>query len=419
MMFYLGLALLMVLLAAVLVFFPWLKIAKAKRQDMLTNTLLIKQRLQELELEQQQGLLSEEDKLQAVNELKMALLDETEQSNTQQSAAAGIVVIGAVLVLAVASGSYYYANKITAIQDWQLAVERLPELGKRVVIEADETIQVKDLQDFALGLRTRLAQKPEDATGWLLLGRVFAAVNRLDSALEAFQKALDLDPDKPGVLSSYSQALVMTGQPEYLQKAQQLLQHLLSIEPDDNDALGMLAITASQLGNKELAIKSWQQLQQNIPETAPVFAQIGERIAALQSATEPSAVADTGSGSVTQGPVTSILINVSVARELKDKLPTDAYLFVFAQDASGEVRMPAAVVKTRLATLPVQIELSDSNAMMPDYTLSKLRSARLVARISLDENVATAQGELQGEVVIEVVNGTKSEQKIEINKELM
>jgi cytochrome c-type biogenesis protein CcmI len=407
-------ALLLLLLALMLVILPWLRMSKYRQREQLSNAFLIKQRLLELERESSEGLIGEEDLTLAASELKLALLDESEQSAGQNSSAKVILFVGALLTLLVVTGTYYRANEIDALQDWQRAVERLPELGKRVVIEADPSIQTTDLQDFALGLRTRLAQEPSDATGWLLLGRVFASVEKLQSALDAFAKALSLEPNKVSTLSSYSQALLMTGQEEYYRQAETLLKRLLVIEPQDSNALGMLAVVATELGEDQLAIKSWRDLQQLMPPSAPMYEQIGQRIAALESGRKQDEQSQ-GSAVVS----TSITITVSLADELKEKLPQQGYLFVFAQDASGKVKFPAAVVKMPLSTLPVSITLSDANAMMPTYTLSQLDDARLVARISLDENVAQAQGELEGEVVIPIEKGSTSAQTIEINKEVM
>jgi cytochrome c-type biogenesis protein CcmI len=409
-------ALFLVLLALVLVLFPWLRVSKHKEKEQLSNAFLIKQRLLELEREYGEGLIGKEDLALAASELKLALLDESPQHSAQNSSAKVVLYVAAILTLLVAAGSYYHANELDKLKHWQQAVERLPELGKRVVIEADQSIQVADLQDFALGLRTRLAQQPGDATGWLLLGRVFASVEKLQSALDAFDKALSLEPNKPGTLSSYSQALLMTGQQENYRQAETLLKRLLVIDPQDSNALGMLAVVATELGEDELALKSWRDLQQAMPPSAPMYEQISQRIAALENGQSQEGQSQSGAEAQV---TTSITINISLADELKDKLPQQGYLFVFAQDASGKVKFPAAVVKMALTTLPLSITLSDSNAMMPTYTLSQLTDARLVARVSLDENVAQAPGELQGEVVVKIIKGSASAQQIEINKELM
>jgi hypothetical protein len=78
---------------------------------------------------------------------------------------------------------------------------------------------------------------------------------------------------------------------------------------------------------------------------------------------------------------------VSISYDLPAKLPEG---FVFAQESIGQVRMP-------LGEFPVVAELTNDNAMTPNYTLSQLQLAKLVPRISLDEEVAQSTGEFQGE----------------------
>jgi cytochrome c-type biogenesis protein CcmI len=430
--FYLA-ALLLLLAAVAVVSFPWWAARSKKSADPLSNSLsntqLIKQRLEELDKEQQQGLLDEDALAHAQKELKLALLDEVAPEQAKGASSVIALASGLVLSLSVAGGVYFYANQIQEIQDWQGAIDRLPELGKRIVVQGDQSIQAEDLQDFALGLRSRLAEQPEDATGWLLLGRVLAAVNNVDSALQAFTRSLDLEPDNTGALVSYSQALMSLGQEQGISQARGLLQRTLELEPDNTNAMGMLALVAAELGDKDLAIKNWQNLQTFIPQSDPSYASITQRIAELRGVEIGDAGMDSikpkGQGEIktdnapSAGDLTVLSIRIELDAALQNKLPADGFLFVFALDASGAVRMPAAVVKTRLAALPITIELSDANAMMPTHKLSQLSEARLVARISEDENVVQAMGDLQGEVRMTVQAGTRSQQQITINKEIL
>ena len=103
---------------------------------------------------------------------------------------------------------------------------------------------------------------------------------------------------------------------------------------------------------------------------------------------------------------------------MKEKVPSDGFLFVFAQDADSENRMPAAVVKLPLPAFPAEVELNIANAMLPNYTLAQLKNARLVARISVDDSVTTTPGELQGQVMSAVIDGQSVSQHITIDKEL-
>ena len=430
-LFYLGMALCAAIFL-VFVLFPWFRKNADDSVSTLSNKSLIKQRLKELQVEQQQGLLSETDRLQSENELKIALLDEVKTSDVKQSGVALAISMGAVLSLSIGIGVYLYSNQIKSVQEWQLAQQQTSELGQRM-LNGDENLDLNDLQTFALGLRTKLVDTPEDATGWMLLGRVSGALNRVDSAVQAFEKSLKFDPNNVGTLSSYAQALLMTGQEEQALQAKQALLRILYLEPDNTNAMGVLAIAASELGDKQLALENWQRLVAFIPQADPNYIAVNQRILQLQVELEQ------GSQQVVQNQdsqsneesneelnkesneelnSTRVSITININDDLQKKLPEEGFLFVFAQESTGAVRMPAAVVKIPLGDFPVVVELSDKNAMMANYTLSQLQQAKLVARVSIDENVAQATGEFQGEWIATLRANQLTQETITIDKEL-
>jgi len=51
---------------------------------------------------------------------------------------------------------------------------------------------------------SRLSEKPKNTIGWMLLGRVFSAVNNLDSAVQVFNRSLQIEPSDIGTLFNYS-----------------------------------------------------------------------------------------------------------------------------------------------------------------------------------------------------------------------
>lgn len=418
-LFYLGAAL-FVVIGLLFIVFPWLRKNADDSVSTLTNKSLIKQRLHELHTEQQQGLLSDTDRLQSENELKLALLDELK---TTQSNAANVgiaIAIGALVSLSVGIGAYLYANQIQHIEQWQVAQQQTSALGQRM-IKGDESLNLEDLQTFALGLRTKLVDTPEDATGWMLLGRVSGAINRVDSAIQAFEKSLKYDPNNIGTLSSYAQALLMTGQEQQVLQAKQVLLFILKLEPDNTNAMGVLAIAATELGDKPLALENWRRLIAFIPQTDPNYMAVNQRILQLQAElgqasqqvaqNQPKSFAD-NLGS------TRVSVTVNINADLQSKLPENGFLFVFAQESTGQVRMPAAVVKMPLGKFPIVVELSNDNAMMPNYTLSQLQTAKLVARVSLDETVTQAAGDFQGELMSTLNANQMTQVTITIDREL-
>ena len=98
---------LLILFALILAALPWLKSRKNKHRDVLSNTLLIKQRIGELAREQNEGLLSDQDRKQSETELKLALLDEVRDETEGQSTVTIPLVVGFLLSIAVAGGVYF------------------------------------------------------------------------------------------------------------------------------------------------------------------------------------------------------------------------------------------------------------------------------------------------------------------------
>jgi cytochrome c-type biogenesis protein CcmI len=413
--FYLGGAVCL-LLALLFIVFPWLGKKSKISQDVLSNKSVIKQRLDELLTEQEHGLLTDADRLQSEKELKLSLLDEVTVTQETDSSVKIAFVVGALLSLSVGIGVYLYANQIQRIDDWQIAQQQTSELGQRI-IKGDENLTLEDLQKFALGLRTKLVETPEDATGWMLLGRVSGALNRVDSAIQAFEKSLKFAPNNIGTLSSYAQALLMTGQEQQVLQAKQVLLHILKLEPDNTNAMGVLAIAASELGDKQLALQNWQGLIAFIPQTDPNYQAVNQRISELQ--TELGQVSQKQSEPSAEGiSSTRVSVTINISDELQQKLPKDGFLFVFAQESSGKMKMPAAVVKLPLGEFPITVELSDDNAMTPNYTLSQLQQAKLVARVSLDGNGTQSAGDFQGELIATLSANEMTEESITINREL-
>lgn len=234
------------------------------------------------------------------------------------------------------------------------------------------------------------------------------SLRQLEPAFQAFDKSLELNPNNTGVLSSYSQALLMTGQQEHIAKSADMLQRLVQLQPDNDNAVLMLTLAASELGELDLARQQFAKLQGKLPESDPIYKSLSEKLGAQTTAVAKAGPQKTG-----------FVIDVALDQQLQAKLPADGYLFVFAQDADSAMRMPAAVVRLPLDTLPVRVQLSDDNAMMPEFKLSQLKNTRLVARISRDQNVAQTAGELQGETIARVTQGVETAHTITINKEIM
>ncbi|WP_034475278.1 c-type cytochrome biogenesis protein CcmI [Aestuariibacter salexigens] len=400
------------MLAALLlvVALPWLRQGGRQSQDVMSNTQIVRQRLDELEKEQQQGLISAEDKAQAIKELKLALVDEQNNARAASTSPSLVLTSGGLLALIVGAGVYWYSNQLEGLATLHNAQDRLTELSERIVMNPDPSIQPSDIQDFALALRKRLhddeRQGRQDATGWMLLGRLYLSVRQMEQTIQAFDKALTIQPNNTGVLGSLGQALVMTGDKASQRRAVTVLNTLLNIDPENDNAKLMLVVASVETGNLDVARQYFAQVKDKLPASDPMLVSLRNRLYPDENGNAAS-------------PQTGFEVVVDIDATLKEKLPPQATLFVFAQDAMSEARMPAAVVKTALGSLPTTVLLTDADAMMPTFRVSQLQRARLVARVSMDQNVDIATGELQGMAEAEVIIGEVSQQSITINEEIL
>ena len=97
-------------------------------------------------------------------------------------------------------------------------------------------------------------------------------------------------------------------------------------------------------------------------------------------------------------------MNVSVAESLAGKYTVEDTLYIYAQAVEGPP-MPLAVIKKTAASLPLEVILDDSLAMMPAMKLSRFDKVKLQARISKSGNAQPEPGDLHGEIA-EVSVGT-------------
>lgn len=343
-------------------------------------------RLKELAHERQVAALDEEEYQAAVNETKRQLLFDLQQTeHVEQLTGKNPLLIAGVLFILLFISAFYYTNGAgEKLLDWQQAKAALPQLGQRALQEQGSELSPQELQQFVLGLRTKLHETGDDVNAWVVLARATIALNDLNSALLAFEKAYRINPEKPMVLAGYAQMLLMTGEDFDVRRAAILVDKLLRLQPTNLDGLMMMGYIAEQMGELDKAQVTWQLLQQQLAADDPRLTYIQQKLADI--ATSTGAKINSSS---------HIQVELQLADEFMDKIPTDAILFVYAKAVNGPP-MPAAVVKLSEFNFPISVELSDNDAMIADYKLSSLEQAIVWARLSKDSDISVSAGEFQG-----------------------
>jgi cytochrome c-type biogenesis protein CcmH len=238
-------------------------------------------------------------------------------------------------------------------------------------------------------VKERLRNNPDDARGWFVLGKTMMEKQDFDEAVTAFQRTLDLVGDKEaGVLFSLADALsmqkggVMDGEPEAM------IQQGLKIDPQDPTGLWLAGLAAEQRQDYSAAFEYMNTLLPLIANDAQSVTEVKRVIAVLQHQ-DPTLI------TVTKAPIQSQSLKVSVSLDdnLKQQVSFENAVFIYAKAASGPP-MPLAVKKLTVSDLPVTVELSDADAMIPSMMLSSFDEIIIGARVSKSGNPVAQPGDL-------------------------
>ncbi|MCH2258290.1 MAG: c-type cytochrome biogenesis protein CcmI [Alteromonas sp.] len=431
----------LITLVLLIVAFPWLRNKNHAKQDSLSNTQIVKQRLAELDREVQEGLISEHDKRQAVDELKLALVDESAFQSHKTGNAKLPLAIGAVLSIACGVIVYAQVNQMGRVAQASQAIEALPQLSQQLASGNANNLTQQDIASLALAIRQRLREEPEDDTGWMYFGRLMLSIGQEVQAIEAIDKAVSLAPSNSANRITLAQALMTTGDVNNLERAQSILLGLLNDNPANDNLALMMAVVSAQLGDLENTQRFYKQVEGKLPADSDMAQRLVARIKELQGNTSEMAALQNTGAEITDTPTaqnasseaknasseaqsdsseaqTGFNITVNLSDDANIKAPKDGFLIVFAQDANSDNKMPAAVVKLPIEDFPVSVTLTTENAMMPQFTLATLSDVVVTARLSKDGNVAVSKGEWQGSVSASVTANEISSLSVIIDKEL-
>jgi len=161
---------------------------------------------------------------------------------------------------------------------WQhyVAEQRMQQEIKRVLA------QIKSPDELIERLKSRLDETPASARGWYLLGRLYISQNAWQKAKDAFAKACQLNPADEAAKINYIEAQWQLHDQQFDASLRRDLQDVLHKNPNQPDALALLAMDAYQSNNYPDAIQFWQHLLRMAPENSPESKSLRKAIAKAQ-----------------------------------------------------------------------------------------------------------------------------------------
>ncbi|HKK55707.1 c-type cytochrome biogenesis protein CcmI [Marinobacter sp.] len=421
----------LILVALAFIAYPLISYEPGKRAETDVrnqNLLAYRTRMAELDGDYEAGNIDEETYQQLKDELAGAMLDDVpdaDQGVVNTAPQEGQGRAGAVAIVLVS----LVAIPVTSVLLYQ-------QWGAKAGVEQFRAMQemsaqggggsMADIPDLAARLRDRLEASPDNPEGWGMLARTYMQMEQYADAAWAYQRLADVlaadSPFRAVSLGLSAQAGFFDSQGEITPTVRSRINEALAINPDEVNALGLLAFSAFHKGNFEEAISRWERIVEVEPDH-PRIADIRQGIARAYQELGREAPAPVASSRPVEDEAGSagVTVRVEVADAFNDDIPRDAVLFLFAREAGAAANSPPlAVARLSAAELPAVVRLDDRYAMRPSVKVSTASEVMVAARVSRSGNAMPEAGDWQGslETPIAVSDEEKAPTTLVIDQQL-
>ena len=261
-----------------------------------------------------------------------------------------------------------------------------------------QSVPAPDVLAMVAKLEQHLREDPNDVAGWLMLGRSYLALQRMDDAVSAYDRAHKLAGNNTEAALGLGEAISLRAGGQISPEASQLFEEALKLEPNNPKALLYGGFAAATRDDRALARSRWQALKDLHPPPQ-IEQMLDARIAALGVPEESGTNASpTGTSASPQGSAPAqVTVNIHIAPALKSRLKPETPLFVFAREPDSR-GPPLAAKRLTSEAIGTQVQLSAADSMMPGRVLVAGRRVSITARVSFSGAPTPAAGDLYGEL---------------------
>jgi cytochrome c-type biogenesis protein CcmH len=196
-----------------------------------------------------------------------------------------------------------------------------------------QSMPAPDVLAMVAKLEQHMREDPSDLAGWLMLGRSYLALQRMDNAVNAYERAHQLSSGSVEAALGLGEAISLRAGGQISPDASKLFEDALKLEPNNPKALLYGGFAAATRGDRELARARWQALKDLHPPPQ-IEQMLDARIAELGSTAESGTNASpAGTSASDQGSAAArVTVNILIAPALKSRLKPETPLFVFARE---------------------------------------------------------------------------------------
>jgi len=347
-----------------------------------TNVAVYRDQLREVEADLAAGTLARDQYEDSRRELEARLLDDVRDSVPRPRAAKPG------RMAAIAAG---IAIPLVAILLY-LAVGNPAALAP----QADSHgITRQQIEGMVERLAARMKENPDDATGWVMLGRSYAVLDRFPEAVSAYANAVKRSPPDAQLLADYADALAMAQGRRLQGEPARIIVQALKVDPRNVKALALAGTAAFEKHDFKGAIAHWRKILEVVPPDSDMAESIRDSIADAEKLAGGAVKAQPAPGRAAASAPGAVSGTVQLAPALAARVAAADTVFVFARAADGP-RMPLAVMRKQARELPAAFTLDDTMAMAPGMKLSDHPRVVVGARISKSGSPTPQPGDLEG-----------------------
>ncbi|MBE9549279.1 MAG: tetratricopeptide repeat protein [Proteobacteria bacterium] len=256
----------------------------------------------------------------------------------------------------------------------------------------------QSMDEAIVALKAELQTNPDNIEGWLLLGRTLLTVNQPAEAVNAYRRALALEPGDAYTKMELADAILRTTNPAQQQgfpaEVKTLLEEAYASNPELQKAQWLLGIAAASEGNHQRALDLWQDLLAKLEPGSAIATTVTEQIDQARAAL--GVEAPTAADPVDTG--IALNINVQLAEPAIAAANPQALVFVFLK-VPGQTGMPLAVKRLTAGQLPLNLQLTDADILQPGKSLSEFSQLLLSAKLSATGTANVDANDLQAEPI--------------------
>lgn len=286
---------------------------------------------------------------------------------------------------------------------------------------ANDDLATQILQHLSGGNQGEAARQTQQGHSEIQFAEMaydFLQKNMFDEALNAVDGALVSYPQSADLLSIKAETMAMMNDGSMMGEPFNLIERALNINGGHRHGLWLAAVANRQFGNYEASFLLLEKLKSRYATDSESFRMVVETQSLLKKDLDSEFVANFDKNSTGEsGPVDSdnssssglmahgssvndsgksLHVSIDISEAARSRFTDNTIVFVYAK-STEQSRMPLAVAKTSLGSLPTTVVLDSSMSMMPDLSLDDADSVTVGARVSREGTALAFAGDWQDE----------------------